>query len=87
MGLLKPDDKGEKGRAVRQLALLTAIPAILIVAPLVGFFIGEWADKKAETEPLFSILGLIFGFIAAAKEIQVLIKRGTSTGNDDEKKN
>ena len=87
MGLLKPDDKGEKGRAAKQLALLTAIPAILIVAPLVGFFIGKWLDDKAETAPLFTILGLILGFAAAAKEIQVLIKRGISTDSEDEKKN
>jgi F0F1-type ATP synthase assembly protein I len=57
MGPKKPDEKGEKGRTARQLALLTAIPAILIVAPLVGFFIGKWADSKAETAPLFTILG------------------------------
>ncbi len=87
MGLLKPDDKGEKGNAVRQLALLTAIPAILIVSPIVGFFIGEWADKKAETEPLFTILGLIFGFVAAGKEIQVLVKRSMGSENKDDKKN
>jgi len=87
MGLLKPDQKGEKGKATRQLALLTAIPAILIVAPLVGFFIGDWVDAKAETAPLFTILGLILGFAAAALEIQVLIKRGTGPDNEDEKKN
>ena len=87
MGLLTPDEKGEKGRTARQLALLTAIPAILIVAPLVGFFIGKWADSKAETAPLFTILGLIFGFAAAAKEIQVLIKRGTASNDENEKKN
>lgn len=87
MGLLKPDEKGEKGNAVRQLALLTAIPAILVVSPLVGFFIGEWADKKAETDPLFTILGLIFGFVAAGKEIQVLVKRSMGSENKDDKKN
>ncbi len=87
MGPEKPDDKGEKGRVAKQLALLTAIPAILIAAPLIGFFIGDWADSKAETAPLFTILGLIFGFAAAAIEIQVLIKRGTASGKDDDKKN
>ena len=87
MGLLTPDEKGEKGRTARQLALLTAIPAILIVSPLVGFFIGEWVDKKAETEPLFTIIGLIFGFVAAGKEIQVLVKRSMGSENKDDKKN
>jgi len=79
MGLLKPDQKGDKGQTARQLALLAAIPAILVVAPLVGFFIGDWMDGKTKTAPLLTILGLILGFVAAAKEIMVLIKRGTSS--------
>jgi len=87
MWLLGPEEQGEKGKAVRQLALLTAIPAILVVAPLVGFFIGKWADGKTETAPLLSILGLIIGFAAAGIEIRALIKKGTSSGNGNEKQN
>lgn len=85
MGLLEPEQKGEKGKAAKQLALLTAIPAILIVAPLVGFFIGKWLDAKAETEPLFTILGLLMGFAAAGKEIMMLIKRSAGSDKKDEK--
>jgi F0F1-type ATP synthase assembly protein I len=87
MGLLKPDQKGEKGRAARQLALLTAIPAILAVSPLVGFFIGQWVDKKAETEPLFAIIGLIIGFAAAGLEIRALLKKSSDTENENAKEN
>ena len=87
MGLLKPDQKGEKGKATRQLALLSAVPAILIVAPLVGFFIGDWADKKAGTDPLFTIIGLIMGFVAAGIEIRTLIKRSIGPDGGNEKEN
>ncbi|MGH8015571.1 MAG: AtpZ/AtpI family protein [Candidatus Zixiibacteriota bacterium] len=87
MSLLEPEQKGEKGRAAKQLALLTAIPAILIVAPLVGFFIGQWVDKKAGTAPLFVILGLLAGFAAAGIEIRSLIKKGTGSENSHEKEN
>lgn len=85
MGLLKPDQKGEKGKAVRQLALLTTIPAILVVSPLVGFFIGQWLDKKAETDPLFSIIGLILGFVAAGIEIKNLVLKGADSDKENEK--
>jgi F0F1-type ATP synthase assembly protein I len=87
MGLLKPDQKGEKGQAARQLALLTAIPAILAVSPLVGFFIGRWVDKMTETEPLFAIIGLIIGFAAAGVEIRVLLKKSSDPKNGNEKEN
>ena len=80
----KPGQKGDKGKAARQLALLTAIPAILAVAPLVGFFIGKWVDSKAETEPLFAIVGLIIGFAAAGVEIRALIKKGTDSEDENE---
>lgn len=87
MSLLKPEPEGEKGKAAKQLALLTAIPAILVVAPLIGFFAGKWLDEKFETAPLWSILGLIVGFAAAGIEIKALIKKGTGSGNGHEKQN
>jgi F0F1-type ATP synthase assembly protein I len=83
----KPNEKGEKGRTAKQLALLTAIPAILAVSPLVGFFIGQWADKKIDSAPLFAILGLVIGFAAAGVEIKRLIKKGLGADDGHEKKN
>jgi len=85
MWLLEPEKKGDKSKNARQLALLTAIPAILIVSPLVGFFIGQWVDKRLGTAPLFVIVGLIFGFVSAAKEIRLLLKRSTEENNKNEK--
>ena len=73
----KPYNRGEKGKDLRQIALLSAVPAILIAAPLAGFFIGRWADEKFETEPFLTIVGLILGFAAAGREIYFLIKKAS----------
>ena len=77
-------NRGGKGKDLRQLALLSVIPALMIVAPLVGFFIGNWADGKFGTEPFLTILGLILGFASAGKEIYKLIKR-VSQSKDEHK--
>ena len=73
----KPGQKGDKGKDYRQIAILTAVPAILIAAPLAGFFLGRWIDSKAGTEPIFIIAGLVLGFAAAAVEIKDMIKKAT----------
>ena len=79
-----PINRGGKGKDVRQLALLSVVPAIMVVAPFVGFFIGDWADGKFGTEPFLTILGLILGFASAGKEIYKVIKR-VSQSKDENK--
>lgn len=84
MSLKGTHKRGEKGNDMRQLALLSVIPAMMVVAPFVGFFIGNWADGKFGTEPFLAILGLILGFAAAGKEIYRVIKR-VSQSKDEHK--
>ncbi|MCX6826534.1 MAG: AtpZ/AtpI family protein [candidate division Zixibacteria bacterium] len=67
----------------RQIGLLTTIPILLAVGPLVGFFIGRWLDSKFGTEPYLMVLFLVFGFVASGREIYRLLKR---TEEENEKK-
>jgi len=78
MGILKPSSKGKKNNDLRQFSLLASVPTILIAGPTVGFFAGQWLDKKFDTDPLFLILGLLLGFGAAGVEIARLVKRAES---------
>jgi len=55
--------------------LYLAVPGILLAAPTIGFFIGHWADGKLDTEPYLMIVGLVLGFVAAAREIYNLLKK------------
>ena len=82
-----PDDKKKRRREspsnIRQLGILGTIPIILVVAPLVGFFIGRWLDDRLGTKPYLLIVFLIFGFVAAGKEIQRLIKRAEEADKEE----
>lgn len=60
---------------VKQLGVLTAVPLILLIGPLVGFFIGGWIDRKFQFYPWFTILFLILGFVAAGREISRLLRQ------------
>jgi ATP synthase protein I len=67
----------DKISGYRQLAIATTIPIILVVAPLLGYYLGVWVDKKLGTGKVFMIVGLALGFGAAAKEIYGMIKKST----------
>jgi ATP synthase protein I len=66
--------------AYRQVAQAMMIPIILVVAPLLGYYMGIWVDKKLETGLVFRLIGLALGFGAAGKEIYGVIKKGTDNG-------
>jgi F0F1-type ATP synthase assembly protein I len=60
---------------IRSAGLLLAIPGLLIVSPLVGFFIGSWFDHRFHTSPWLVIVGLVLGFVTAGRETIRLYRR------------
>jgi ATP synthase protein I len=60
---------------LRSAGLLLTIPTLLIVAPLVGFFIGSWLDRHLPTSPWLGIVGLAVGFAAAGRETYLIYRR------------
>ena len=70
----KPDGR-PLGEGLRSAGLLLAIPTLLIVSPLVGFWIGDWADRRFGTEPWLGIAGLVVGFAAAGRETYRIYRR------------
>ena len=73
-----PGDQNPRYRGLRSAGLLLAIPTLLIVAPLVGFFIGRWVDRRFGISPWLTIVGLILGFVAAARETMDIYRRYTA---------
>jgi len=69
--------KNEQANWVRQIGILTAIPILLAVGPLIGYLAGHWLDGKLGTEPVFTIIFLILGFVAAGKETYDLIRKAS----------
>lgn len=78
MGLLNPDPNKKSNRDLRQVSLLATVPALLIAGPAIGFLIGQWADKKLDTDPYLVIVGIILGFASAGREIYRLVKKSES---------
>jgi ATP synthase protein I len=85
MGILDPRREGRPDRDFRQISLLALVPAILVAAPLVGFFIGKWLDGKFDTEPALMLVGVILGFVSAGVEVYGLVKKSSAIDKEDEK--
>ena len=68
-------DREPEYNALRTAGLLLAIPTLLIVSPLVGFFLGGWLDRRFGTSPWLGIIGLILGFAAAGRETYRIYRR------------
>ena len=73
-----PPGNGSRYRGLRSAGLLLAIPTLLIVSPLVGFFLGNRLDRWIKTSPWFSIVGLILGFAAAGRETYLIYRRSVA---------
>jgi F0F1-type ATP synthase assembly protein I len=82
---LKFDSPEKTGRWLRPIGLLTAIPFVLLFGPLIGYFIGDWLDKRFGTEPWLMTVFVVLGFVAAGREVWGLIRRA-SRDTDDEKR-
>jgi F0F1-type ATP synthase assembly protein I len=81
MTLLEDPSKRKKDDTIAQMSLYAAVPFLLIAAPLIGFFGGQWLDGKCGTEPYLTVVGVVLGFGAAAREIYNIIKRAQRMGN------
>jgi F0F1-type ATP synthase assembly protein I len=60
-----------------QLLILTTIPIILAVGPILGYFIGNFLDEKLHTQPYLMMVFIFFGFVAAGRGVYNLIKRAS----------
>ena len=64
----------KKVTAWRQIGLLSSIPFILALAPIVGFLVGKYLDQKFRTQPWLSLVLLALGFVAGVRETIRIIK-------------
>ena len=71
---MQKKDEEDRYWAIRQAGLLTTIPVLLTVPPIAGFLAGRFLDRKLNTDPIFSILLLIVGFLVGARQVARTVK-------------
>lgn len=78
-------DEEDRYDAIRQAGLLTTIPILLAVSPIIGFLIGRFIDRRAGTQPIFSAVFVVLGFLAGALQV-VRMVRIAGEGDKQKKK-
>jgi len=68
-------DKDKNRKKIQQIGVFTTIPFVLIVSPMIGWFIGKWLDKFFETAPYLMYALIILGFAAGIRECYRIIKK------------
>jgi len=69
--------RDDKYSTYRQIGILTTIPMLLAVGPILGYYIGDFLDRKLGTDPYLMMVFIFFGFVAAGKGVYNLIKRAS----------
>ena len=72
----------DKYKGIRQLGLLSVIPMILAVAPLIGYFLGNKIDGWLSTGPVFGLVFVGLGFAAGVRETIVILRKSQEDDTD-----
>ena len=72
-------------RELRQIGLVTSVPAVLFIGPVVGLLIGRWLDQKFVSAPVFTAIFVFLGFVAAAREVTAILRMISKENEKNEK--
>lgn len=61
-------------KGVKTVGFVTFIPFMLAAGPLLGYFVGEFIQKKFNLSHNVVLLGVIFGFVAGILETIRILK-------------
>lgn len=67
-------DKEQK-KLLKTLGLVSSVGISVVLAILIGILVGRKLDEWFGTEPLFFFLFLLFGIIAAFRNMYIIIRR------------
>ncbi len=68
--------KKETGKTIRELGYFASLGVSVALSIFIGLFAGLWLDKKFETEPVLTLVGLAFGIAAGFSNIIRAGKKG-----------
>jgi ATP synthase protein I len=81
---LQKNSEDDRYSVLRRAGLLTTVPFLLAASPIIGFFMGRFLDIKLGTEPIFSIIFLILGFIAGAIQVAKVVRLANRESDREE---
>ncbi len=67
----------------QQAGLLTAIPIVLLVGPLIGYYLGTAAERRWPIAPWGVAAGITLGLLASANVTIDLIRQARNLTRDD----
>ena len=70
---------GRVGKSAKDIGTYTLIPMMMLAGPAVGYILGILAEKKWGGAPWTSVGGMLFGLVAAFRQIFLLLSRKTDT--------
>jgi ATP synthase protein I len=62
-------------RQFRQIGILTLVPLILPLGPMIGYFIGHWIDLKFGISPYATFIFMTLGIVASVKEVIRMVRQ------------
>ena len=69
--------RNDRYSTYRQIGILTTIPMLMAVGPVLGYYIGNFLDKKLNTDPYLMVVFIFLGFVASGKGVYNLIKKAS----------
>lgn len=67
----------DSGRSARDIGNYTLIPMMMVVGPVLGYLVGRWVEGRFGGEPWFGVGGIVFGLVAAVRQIVIMLRRGS----------
>jgi F0F1-type ATP synthase assembly protein I len=67
----------DKFSTYRQIGILTTIPMLMAVGPILGYYVGSFLDKTMGTAPYLMVIFIFLGFGASGKGVYDLIRKAS----------
>ena len=67
--------KSEFFQIAWQVGILTTVPFILVAGPLIGYWVGDWFDRRYHSDPYAKAILMLLGLIGSVREIVQIIRR------------
>jgi ATP synthase protein I len=61
--------KNERFKNIRELGYYSSLGLSVSLAIFIGLFLGVWLDKKFETPPVLTLIGLGMGIVAGFRNL------------------